>query len=114
MSAPHEAVHARRARLVERAAIERDELAGLLGAWQKPLGAVDLGLAFVGALKRSAPVIGMVIGVGMAALAFVRPANIGGWIEGGQAVWRMLTDRNRRAPRRSDRSEAPKAEGDAT
>jgi hypothetical protein len=111
MSAGYEAVHARRARLLERAASERDELAGLLGAWQKPLGAIDLGLAFVRGIKRSAPVIGMAIGVGMAALAFVRPANIGGWFEGGQAVWRLLTGRKRSAARGSDRSEEPKAEG---
>lgn len=111
MSSGRETVRARRERLVERAAIERDELAGLLGAWQKPLGAVDHGLAFVRGLKRSAPVIGMGIGVGMAALAFIRPANLSGWLEGGQAVWRLLTDRNRGAARRSDRSEAPSAEG---
>jgi hypothetical protein len=111
MSAAHAAVRARRARLVERAAIERDELAGLLGAWQRPLGAVDLGLAFVRGLKRSAPVIGMGVGVGMAALAFIRPANISGWFQAGQTAWRVLTDRNRRAARRSDRSAEPVAEG---
>jgi hypothetical protein len=113
MSAEREGVRARRARLLERAASERDGLAGLLGAWQKPLGAVDLGLAFVRGLKRSAPVIGMGIGVCMAALAFIRPANISGWLEGGQAVWRLLTDRNRGAARRSVRGGAPDAEGGA-
>ena len=112
MSAGYEAVHARRARLLERAAIERDDLAGQLGAWQRPLGAVDQGLAFIRGVKRSAPVIGMVAGVAMAALAFVRPARIGGWLESGQAVWRLLTDRKRSAAR-SDRSEAPPAEGEA-
>jgi len=113
MSAGYEAVHARRSRLLERAARERDELAGLLGAWQKPLGAIDQVLAIVRGVKRSAPMIGMVIGVGMAALAFVRPANIGGWFEGGQAVWRLLTGRKRSAARRSDQREEPTAEGGA-
>jgi len=113
VSGGREAVHARRARLLERAASERDDLARQLGAWRMPLGVVDQGLAIVRVLKRSAPVIGIGMGVATAALAFVRPASIRGWLDGGRAVWRMLTDRSRGPARPSEPGETPAAEGEA-
>jgi len=113
MSGGRKAVHERRARLLERAAGEREDLARQLGAWRTPLGVVDQGLAIVRAVKRSAPVIGIGMGLATAALAFVRPASISGWLDGGRAVWRMLTDRKRGAARRADRQEEPIVEGEA-
>ena len=100
MSAGRKALRARRARLLERAGVERDELAGLLSTWERPLRAVDRGLAFLQGLKRGAPVIGIGIGVGMAALAFVRPRSLTGWFRGGQAAWRALTGGSPKAARR--------------
>jgi YqjK-like protein len=91
---PREANRARRARLIERAASERDELGAIVAPWRKPLAAVDQGLAIVGALKRSAPVLAAGIGAGLAALAFVRPASIGGWLRNGQALWQALSSRD--------------------
>ena len=105
-----EANRARRALLVERAAIERDELADRIAPWQKPLTAVDQGLALLAALKRNAPLLGAGLGAGMAALAFVRPATIGGWFRGGQALWRALTEMNRKVARPFEVSEVKSVE----
>ena len=106
-----EANTARRARLVERAAGERDELADGIAPWQKPLGAVDQGLAFIRGLRRNAPWIGIVLGAGAAALAFVRPDSIGGWLRGGQAAWRALSEMNRRVARPSEAKVGKSVEG---
>ena len=80
----------RRARLIERAAVERDELARLAGAWAGPIGAVDRGVSVVRAVARS-PVVRMGVAVGMAALAFVRPRAIGGWVHTGLNVARTVS-----------------------
>jgi hypothetical protein len=106
-------VHARRARLVERAATERDELAGLLLPWQKPLSAVDRGLAIARGIKRTAPLLGFAAGVGMAALAFIRPEGISGWFHAVEGGWRALTGRSRTVARVAGAIEAVRAAGEA-
>ncbi len=81
---------ARRARLVERAAGERDELAALFGRWQKPLEVVDWGLAFVRSLKRSAGIVAVGFSVAAVALAAIRPRQIIHWFWGGLEAWRLI------------------------
>ena len=93
MSAAREAFRARRARLVERAALERDRLAAELGGWQRSLGLVDRGLAIVNGIRKSAPGLGFCAGIAAAALAFVRPDSIGGWLRSGQHLWQVVTRR---------------------
>lgn len=105
MSKGLEAIRDRRARLVERAAAERDELAALLERWSRPLAVVDRGLTFISSLRKSAPLLGVSIGVGLAALAIARPRSIAGWAQGGLAAWRALQSvtglvRRRRVRRR--------------
>ncbi|HET9327008.1 MAG TPA: YqjK family protein [Candidatus Eisenbacteria bacterium] len=91
-----EALHARRAQLVERAAHERAELARLLGELEKPVRVVDRGLAFVRGLKRT-PWLGAGIGAAMAALTMVRPRGVIGWIATGRALWEVLAGARRKA-----------------
>ena len=88
MSKGLEAIRDRRARLVQRAAVERDELAALLERWSRPLAVVDRGLTFLSSLRKSAPLLGVSVGLGVAALAIARPRSIAGWLQGGLAAWR--------------------------
>jgi hypothetical protein len=104
MSASRESVRARRTRLQERAAVERDELAGLCSRWQRPIDAFDRGLAIARGFKRNAPVLGIGLGLGMAALAFIRPRSITGWVRNGLAVWLVLTSKSEATAPRSDRA----------
>ena len=90
MSRRREAIRERRALLLERVALERDELAGLLDPWMKALRAVDRGVALVRTLKQTGSLLGIVVGVAMAALAFIRPPSIGGWLEAARAGWRLI------------------------
>jgi len=85
-----EAIRAQRARLVQRAAVERDELASLLERWCRPLAVVDRGLTFLSSLRKSAPLLGVSVGLGVAALAIARPRSIAGWLQGGLAAWRAV------------------------
>ena len=89
MSRAHEALRERRARLVERAEHERLEVARELTRWERPLRITDRSLSFVRTLRR-APVIGVALGAGMAALAFVNPGTIVDWIPGGRVIWQLL------------------------
>lgn len=90
MSGGHQALLARRARLVERAAHERDELAVLFEPWERPLRAIDRTVSIFRALKGS-PVLRIGVGVAMAALAFIRPRSIFGWVVGGQTIWKVIS-----------------------
>jgi hypothetical protein len=83
------ALRERRARLVERAEHERREVARELDRWERPLRITDRSLSFVRTLRR-APVIGVALGAGMAALAFVKPGTILDWVPGGRVVWQLL------------------------
>jgi hypothetical protein len=101
MSTAREALHVRRARLVERAEFERDELAHEFSRWERPLRIADRSLSFVRTLRRM-PVLGVAIGAGMAALAFVRPGTILDWIPGGHVIWQLLLRLLEKSERRSD------------
>ena len=79
----------RRARLVERAEFERAELGREFVRWERPLRVTDRSLSFVRTLRRM-PVLGVALGAGMAALAFVRPGRIVDWVPGGRIVWQLL------------------------
>jgi hypothetical protein len=93
MKRPRELVHERRARLIERAESEREDLARELGTWSGPLRNVERGIAVYRGIQRSLPVLGFGAGVGMAALAFVRPEGIGGWIRNATEIWRAVQPR---------------------
>ena len=97
MTRPRDALQARRAQLIERAGTQRDQIARDLSEWQKPLRNVDRGLAVYRGLKRSVPVIGFGAGIGMAALAFIRPDGITSWMQKGIEIWRLLTEHKRMA-----------------
>ena len=90
MSQGLRALHDRRARLVQRAARERDELAATFEPWTRPLAMVDRGLAFLSSLSKSAPLLGPSLGLGFAALAIARPRSIAGWVHGALSTWRSL------------------------
>jgi hypothetical protein len=104
MSANRESFRARRARLQERAAVERDQLAGLCSRWQRPLDTFDRGLAIARGFKQNSPVLGIGFGLGMAALAFIRPRRISGWVRNGLAAWLVLTSKSEATAPRSDRA----------
>lgn len=101
MSGPREDLHVRRARLVERAEFERAELARELARWERPLRITDRSLSFVRTLRRI-PVLGVAIGAGMAALAFVRPGSVVDWVPGGRVIWQLLLGFLAKPERRSD------------
>jgi YqjK-like protein len=84
-----EEIHAKRSRLIARAADERDEVAYYFGGWERPLAAVDWVLAFVRGLRDRAPLIGVGVTVAAALLAIARPKSIGRWFSGGQIAWRI-------------------------
>jgi len=107
---PREKVEARRAQLIERAASERDQLARQFGEWQQPLRNVDRGLAVYQGFKRSLPVIGFGAGVAMAALAFIRPDSVGGWLEAGRNLWQLLAKRKPAAAPGADAGAAARME----
>ena len=110
MKRPRDVVHERRARLIERAESEREILARELGAWSGPLRNVERGIAVYHGIKRSLPVLGFGAGVGMAALAFVRPEGVTGWIQNALDIWRLFTERKaRRAERAVAQPAAPAA-----
>jgi len=110
MIKPREAVRTHRAQLVERAQREREELARQLGTWSGPLRTVERGFAVYRGVRRSMPVIGLGAGIGMAALAFLRPAGIGGWVQKATEIWNLLSGiRNRRAERVAERTGEPVA-----
>jgi len=89
VSATREQLRVRRARLVERAEFERAELAREFSRFERPLRITDRGLSIVRTLRRL-PGLGVAIGAGMAALAFVRPDTIVDWVPGGRVIWEML------------------------
>jgi len=89
VSSARESLHVRRARLVERAGSERGEVAREFTRWERPLRITDRSLWFVRTLRRM-PVLGVAVGAGMAALAFVRPGTIVDWVPGGRIIWQLL------------------------
>ncbi len=105
MKKPQDEVRARRARLIERAESEREDLGRELDGWRKPLRTVDRSLAVYRGFKRSMPVIGFGAGVGMAALAFIRPEGITGWIRAGLEALQALSGGKPSAARRKEAGE---------
>ena len=88
----------RRARLVERAAVERDELASIVSEWLPTLELIDRGQQVVRTARRAAPAISWVTGVGMAALAFVQPTSLVGWVSRAAELWEAFRGRRPEAP----------------
>jgi YqjK-like protein len=83
---------ARRARLVQRAAEERDELAALLAPWEKRLGFVDRGVSVVRAVRSGMPWVGAGLTLGSVALGFANVGRITKFFGGALSVLRFLND----------------------
>jgi small neutral amino acid transporter SnatA (MarC family) len=77
-------IHARRERLVAKAAAQRDEVALLLTPWAVPLALADKGIA-AATYVRAHP--GLVL-VAAAALVVLSPKRALRWTRRGFAVWR--------------------------
>jgi hypothetical protein len=66
--------------------------------WLSPLQVVEHGIGAYQGIRRGVqsggmPLVGFGAGVGMAALAFVRPERISGWVRDATEFWRLLTER---------------------
>jgi hypothetical protein len=96
-----EALLAHRARLIARAESERLQLGEAFRVYEKPLKVVDRCLSIIEAIKRS-PLLRIGTGIGMAALAFVRPNSIVGWVTGGRVLWKLFSGIGRRRHARQD------------
>jgi uncharacterized protein (TIGR02246 family) len=81
-------LRARRAQLVARAAVERDEIAHDLGAWSGVLAKADRVLGALSFVRRMTPVLG--IGFGLAGAMAGRPKTAGGWIQAAMGAWRAI------------------------
>jgi len=89
VSKAHADLLARRARLVARAARERDEVTDFFEAWRGPITIVDGVMTFARGLRQHSQLIGIGATLAAAALAIARPASIGRWLSGGRVVWRI-------------------------
>ena len=83
MSPRFAAIEARRARLLERAALEREELARTLQSWSRPLSIVDRCIEAVRFVAMRPPL------VAAAALAFtlLRPRSALRWARRAWGMW---------------------------
>jgi len=95
MSGAREALLAHRAHLIARAESERVQLAEAFGVYEGPLRVVDGWVSILRAIKRS-PLLRIATGIGMAALAFMRPNSIVGWVAGGRVIWKLFSGIGRR------------------
>jgi YqjK-like protein len=77
-------IHARRERLLAKAAAQRDEVALLLAPWQAPLAVADRGVA-VATYLRAHPSIVL---VAVAALVVLSPKRAFRWARRAFSVWR--------------------------
>ena len=77
------AIHARRARLLERAARERADAAQALQLWSQPLGFVDRCLGAIRYVMARPPLVAGAVLV----LALVRPLRTLRWARRGFALW---------------------------
>jgi hypothetical protein len=77
------AIEARRARLIERAARERDDVAQTLQAWSRPLGFVDRCLGAIGYVM-SSPAL---VAGAMLVFALVRPLRTLRWARRAFGLW---------------------------
>ena len=88
MSAERE-VLARRARLQQRAAIERAELEALVREWERPLRAVDGAWSLARRIHRS-PWLRVAAGVAVGTLAILRPRRLGDWTAAARTILRLI------------------------
>ncbi len=77
-------IHARRERLLAKAAAQRDEVALLLAPWHAPLAVADRGVA-IAAYVREHPSL---VVVAVAALVVLSPKRAFRWARRAFAVWR--------------------------
>lgn len=82
----------RRARLVERVALQRNELAQAVEPWRGPLAVVDQGLQAVRYLERHP---GLLLAAA-ACVAVLSPKRAFVWMQRGWLVWRMALAVKRR------------------
>jgi hypothetical protein len=108
VSSPRQELRQRRARLVERAAVERETVAANLGRFVPALEMFDRAQSVVRVTRRALPAISWGIGVGMAALAFIRPTNITGWISRGAEILRAFRHREVEVPARPAEGAEPR------
>jgi YqjK-like protein len=89
------AIQAKRARLIERAAREREDVAQMLQSWSQPLGFIDRCLgALRYAISRPPVVAGALL-----VFALVRPLRTLKWAQRAWGVWqgyRWLTQKSAR------------------
>ena len=88
----HEALLERRARLVQRAAEERDALASALAPWEKRLAIVDRGVSVVRAVRSGMPWVGAGLTLGSVALGLANTGRISKFFSGAVSVLRFLND----------------------
>ena len=89
MSRARDALMTRRAALVARAAVQRDDLARQLGAWEPAFDRIDRAMAWLGRLRRHARPLAVGVAVLFAVLAARRPPSLTPWIRGGANAWRV-------------------------
>lgn len=77
-------IHARRERLITKAAAQREEVALLLAVWQTPLAIVDRGVA-VASYVRGHPELVL---IAVAALVVLSPKRAFRWARRAFAAWR--------------------------
>ncbi len=77
------AIHAKRARLIERAALERNDIAQTLQIWSQPLGLVDRLLAGVKYVIAQPPLLAAVV----IALVLLRPRRAWRWARRAFGLW---------------------------
>ena len=74
----------RRATLVARARVQRDELSGALASWRSPLGMIDQGIAAIRFVKRYPVVLAGIVTLGVVS----RPVRLMKWLPPGWLMWR--------------------------
>ena len=82
------AIEAKRARLIERAAREREEVADILQLWSQPLGLVDRCLAAVNFVVARPPLVA----AALIALALLRPRRALKWARRAFGLWQSVQD----------------------
>ena len=86
MNARLVAIEARRARLLEHAAAQREQLSRAVLQWSRPIGLIDRGIAAIAVVK-SHPALAA---CAMVALALLRPRGTIRWARRGWALWQTF------------------------
>lgn len=82
-------IYARRARLVARAAAERDELAGHIRHWEGAWAMGRRGFAIANTLVKRSPLLGTLLGVGVTALVTTKPGLAATLMRALPIAWRL-------------------------